>query len=134
MLENIGDTDISLSDIKIRYYYTVDGEEVQSYFCDYASVTGAGTHKNITSSVSGKFSKVTGNSNCDYYLEICFSDKAGILKPGEKVVVQNRFAKINWSNYSQNNDYSFNPTATDFTVTTKITVYSSGILIGGIEP
>ena len=134
MLENTGDTEINLSDIKIRYYYTVDGDIAQTYYCDYASVTGAGSHKNITSSVSGKFNRVTGNSSCDYYLEICFSSNAGVLKPGEKVIVQNRFSKINWSNYSQSNDYSFNPTATEYTITSKITAYSSGILIGGIEP
>ena len=135
MLENTGDTEINLSEIKIRYYYTVDGDIAQSYFCDYASVNGtAGTHKNITSSVSGKFNRVSGNSNCDYYLEISFSNNAGVLKPGEKVIVQNRFAKNNWTNYLQNNDYSYNPTANDYTGTSKITVYSSGILIGGIEP
>ena len=134
MVENTGDTEINLSDIKIRYYYTVEGDIAQTYYCDYASVSGSGSHKNITTSVSGKFNKVTGNSGCDYYLEICFSSSAGVLKPGEKVIVQNRFSKINWSNYTQGNDYSFNPTATEYTVTSKITVYSSGILIGGMEP
>jgi len=134
MLENTGSTDINLSDIKLRYYYTVDGDMTQLYACDYAQVAGSGNQRAITASVSGRFVNVTGKANCDYYLEVSFSSSAGILKPGDKVMVQNRFAKTNWTNYTQNNDYSFNSTATDYTETSKVTVYSSGILFGGTEP
>ena len=134
MLENTGSTDINLSDIKLRYYYTVDGDFSQLYACDYAQVAGSGNQRAITASVSGRLVNVTGKANYDYYLEVSFSSSAGTLKPGEKVMVQNRFAKNNWTNYTQNNDYSFNSTATDYTETSKVTVYSSGILIGGTEP
>ena len=134
MLENTGSTDINLSDIKLRYYYTVDGDFSQLYACDYAQVAGSGNQRAITASVSGRLVNVTGKANYDYYLEVSFSSSAGTLKPGEKVMVQNRFAKNNWTNYTQNNDYSFNSTATDYAETSKVTVYSSGILIGGTEP
>ena len=134
MLENTGSTDINLSDIKLRYYYTVDGDFSQLYACDYAQVAGSGNQRAITASVSGRLVNVTGKTNYDYYLEVSFSSSAGTLKPGEKVMVQNRFAKNNWTNYTQNNDYSFNSTATDYAETSKVTVYSSGILIGGTEP
>ena len=134
MLENISSTDVNLSDIKIRYYFTSEGDYTQIFACDYSQVSGSSGQRNITSYVSGKFSKVTGKTNCDCYLEISFSSNAGRLKPGENVIIQSRFAKINWSSYTQSNDYSFNPTADDYTDTSKITVYLSGNLIGGIEP
>ena len=134
MLENISSTDVNLSDIKIRYYFTSEGDYTQNFACDYSQVSGSSGQRNITSYVSGKFSKVNGKTNCDCYLEISFSSNAGRLKPGENVIIQSRFAKINWSSYTQSNDYSFNPTADDYTDTSKITVYLSGNLIGGIEP
>ena len=134
MLENISSTDVNLSDIKVRYYFTSEGDYTQIFACDYSQISGSSGQRNITSSVSGTFGKVTGKTNCDYYLEISFSSNAGRLKPGENVIIQGRFAKINWSSYTQSNDYSFNPTATDYTDTSKITVYLSGNLIGGTEP
>ncbi|MFD2878931.1 hypothetical protein ACFTAO_27870 [Paenibacillus rhizoplanae] len=70
----------------------------------------------------------------DYYLEIGFTSGAGSLKPGETVEIQCRFWKSDFSNYYQTNDYSFNGLATGFTDTNKITAYSSGNLIAGMEP
>ncbi|MCL6456426.1 MAG: HYR domain-containing protein, partial [Gorillibacterium sp.] len=128
--ENIGSNVINLSDIKIRYYYTVDGEKAQTFFADY-STAGSRT---ITSNVTGSFKKSTSKPGSDYYLEIGFSSNAGSLKPGEKVQIQCRFWKSDWSNYTQTNDYSFNLNATDYTDTSKITAYSSGTIIAGIEP
>ncbi|AEY65511.1 HYR domain-containing protein [Clostridium sp. BNL1100] len=133
LLENTGDTQLKLSDLKIRYYFTSEGDKYQLYWCDYAQIAGTAGSRNVTSCVKGSFAKLSG-TQCDHYLEISFSNSTEVLKPGEKVVVQGRFAKIDWSSYTQTNDYSFNPTARDYTETSKITVYSSGNLIGGIEP
>ena len=35
-LTNTGTTPIKLSDVKIRYYYTIDGENGQSFWCDWS--------------------------------------------------------------------------------------------------
>ena len=135
MLENTSNTTINLSNIKIRYYYTVDGEKGQTYYCDYAQqVTASGSQSNITSSVTGTAQKSAVKTGSDYYLEISFSSNAGSLKPGEKVEIQGRLTKSDWTNYTQSNDYSFNSTATSYTENSKITVYSSGTLIYGLEP
>ncbi|WP_157668447.1 HYR domain-containing protein [Ruminiclostridium cellulolyticum] len=133
MFENTGKTEFKLSDLKIRYYFTSDSDKDQSYWCDYAEIKGASGQRNITSSVKGSSVLFTG-TQCDHYIEITFSGSTETLKPGESVLVQGRFSKADWSNYTQTNDYSFNPTAKDYTETSKITVYSSGNLIGGIEP
>jgi hypothetical protein len=125
---------INLSTVTIRYYYTVDGDKAQSYWCDHAAITSPG-YTAITSNVTGKFVKMTTVvTGADYYLEIGFTSAAGSLAAGGIVEIQSRFAKTDWSNYTQTNDYSFNPTATNYADTTKVTAYTSGTLASGTEP
>ncbi|MRN57257.1 HYR domain-containing protein [Paenibacillus monticola] len=133
IFENTSSSTMQLSNIKLRYYYTIDGEKSQSFYTDYSRVFGSSS-RNIQSYITGSFQKTTSKTGSDYYLEISFSSSAGSLKPGEKVEIQCRFWKSNYSNYTQTNDYSFNASATDYTDTNKITVYSSGNLIAGMEP
>ncbi len=126
-LVNTGTTDISLSDVKIRYYYTIDGEKAQSFWCDWSS---AGS-----SNVTGTFVKMPSvKTGADYYLEIGFTSGAGTLKAGQSIEVQTRAAKSDWTNYNQADDYSFNSTATGYTDWTKVTGYVSGSLNWGVEP
>jgi hypothetical protein len=125
---------ISLSTVTIRYYYTVDGDKAQNYWCDYAAITSPG-HTAITSNVTGKFVKMsTTATGADYYLEIGFTSGAGSLAAGGSVEIQSRFAKTDWSNYTQTGDYSFNPSASNYANTTTVTAYVSGILDSGTEP
>ncbi|MCE3201765.1 HYR domain-containing protein [Paenibacillus sonchi] len=131
--ENTSGSTIQLSNIKIRYYYTIDGEKMQGFYSDYSRVSGSSS-RNILSYTEGSFQKTATRNGSDYYLEISFSSGAGSLKPGEKVQIQCTFWKSNFSAYTQTNDYSFNTWATDYTDTNKITVYSSGKLIAGMEP
>ncbi|HEX2928052.1 MAG TPA: HYR domain-containing protein [Ruminiclostridium sp.] len=133
MLENAGDSTIKLSDLKIRYYFTSEGDKDQNYWCDYAQITGTAGQRNITAIVKGSIAASSG-SQCDHYLEISFPNSSEVLKSGEKLSVQGRFGKTDWSLYTQTNDYSFIPSSKDYIETTKVTVYSSGTLIGGIEP
>ncbi|WP_252891755.1 hypothetical protein [Thermoclostridium stercorarium] len=53
---------------------------------------------------------------------------------GASIEVQGRFSKIDWTDYTQTNDYSFNPTASSYVDFNKITAYISGNLVYGIEP
>ncbi|MNI33836.1 Exoglucanase-2 precursor [compost metagenome] len=131
--ENTSSSTIQLSNIKLRYYYTIDGERMQGFYSDYSRVSGSGS-RNILSYTEGSFQKTASKNGSDYYLEISFSSGAGSLKPGEKVQIQCTFWKSNYSAYTQTNDYSFNTWATDYTDTNKITAYSSGKLIAGMEP
>lgn len=60
---NTGTEAIPLSGLKLRYYYTVDGDKPQEFHCDYAQV-GSGN-------VSGTFGKLsTPVALADSYLEI----------------------------------------------------------------
>lgn len=123
-VENTGSSPLNLADLKLRYYYTVDGDQSQNYWCDYASV-GSG---NVTGTFVKLGAAVTG---ADYYLEIGFSDAAGTLLPGNSVEWQIRLAKADWSNYIQTDDYSFNATATTFVAWEKVAGYLDGTLQWG---
>ncbi|AZK49093.1 glycosyl hydrolase [Paenibacillus lentus] len=124
---NTGDSAIQLSDVKLRYYYTVDGESAQSFWCDWASIGSA--------NVIGNFVKLaTPVTKADYYLEIGFTSSAGILNPGQSAEIQARFSKNDWSDYNQTNDYSFKASSNEFVNNEQVTGYMNDQLVWGIEP
>ncbi|MGB8451425.1 MAG: glycoside hydrolase family 48 protein [Anaerocolumna sp.] len=124
---NTGDTDINLADVKLRYYYTINGEKDQNFWCDWSSA-GSG---NITGTFVKMNPSVTG---ADYYLEIGFKDAAGTLAAGQSVEVQARFSKTDWTNYTQTDDYSYTGSSSSYADWEKATGYINGTLSWGAEP
>ncbi len=126
-LYNTGDVPVKLEDAKIRYYYTVDNEEQQSFFCDWSS---AGS-----SNVTGSFQRINvGIENADCFLEIGFKSGAGVLKPGESAELQCRVANSRWTVYSQFNDYSFDRGNTGYRDWDRAVIYINGDRAWGTEP
>ncbi|WP_242867758.1 X2-like carbohydrate binding domain-containing protein [Clostridium sp. Marseille-P299] len=126
-LSNTGTSAIALSDVVLRYYYTIDGEKVQNFWCDWSS---AGS-----SNVTGKFVKLDlAKTDADYYLEIGFTSGAGTLAAGGSIEVQVRFSKADWTNYTQTEDYSFSSTNSSYVDWEKMTGYVGGNLAWGVEP
>lgn len=126
-LVNTGTSAIPLANVKIRYYFTADGTQSQTFYCDYSPVG--------TANVTGNFvTMATTKTGADTYLEVGFNSGAGSLAVGGDVTVQARFAKNDWSNYDQVNDYSFNSTGTTYVDWNKVTAYISGALQWGVEP
>ncbi|WP_414859319.1 glycoside hydrolase family 48 protein [Paenibacillus haidiansis] len=125
---NNGDEAISLSDVKLRYYYTIDGDKAQEFHCDYAAI-GSGN-------VSGAFVKVNpAVAGADYYIEISFGAGAGTLAPGaDSGEIQVRINKSDWTNYSESDDFSYDATKTSYTDWEKVPAYQNGTLVWGLEP
>jgi hypothetical protein len=124
---NPGKTALSLSDVKVRYWYTSDGEMTQQLFIYYSSIG--------TANITGFIAKMTKPKvGADHYAEISFATAAGSLAPGGSIEIMACIAKADWTNFIQTNDYSFNPTATTYVDWTKVTGYISGVLQWGMEP
>jgi hypothetical protein len=116
---------ISLSNIKIRYWFTADDASAPTIYCDFATVGCANLTQNVVS-------LSTARTNADKYLEIGFTSGAGSIAGAGNQTIKVRLQKA--TNYSDANDYSFDSTKTDYADWTRITVYRAGALIWGTEP
>ena len=123
-LVNVGTETVPLSELKIRYWYTRDGQAAQAFNCDYALI-GCGM-------VQGAFS-ATAREGADQYFELSFS--SGQLGPGAQTgEIQVRFNNEGWAAYDESNDYSWKPSQTAFADWYRTTLYRRGSLVWGAEP
>jgi hypothetical protein len=124
---NFGDQPLNLSNFKIRYYYTMDSGYKQDFKCDWASFG--------ESNATGRFVKMEkAASGSDCYLEIGFGTGAGNIDAGDYIEFKTSVIKPDGSLYTQIGDYSYNPSAFDFTNWYNVTGYISGVLKWGREP
>lgn len=127
---NTGSSSIALSSLKLRYWYSIDSAQAQTYSCDWANIGCSNVIATLNAIPSSN--KTT---TADYYLQVGFSSGAGNLAPGAGTgLIQNRFNKNDWTLYNQTNDYSYDATKTQFTDWNKITLYLNGKLVWGTEP
>jgi hypothetical protein len=125
---------LDISNFKIRYYYTIDSEDEQTFWCDYAGINTNYTYSRIKNSVKGEFVKMENpTDNADYYLELTFEEGLDPLQEKAKLDVYCRFSKNDWSNYNQENDYSYTD-STSYIKWDKIVLYYKDELVYGEEP
>lgn len=126
-LVNTGTESIDLSDVKLRYYYTVNGDVSQNFWCDWSSIG--------SSNVTGSFVKMSSSeTDADHYVEIGFTSGAGSLAAGQALEIQTRITKADWTNYDQSDDYSFAGSGSGYVDWSKVTAYISDSLNWGEEP
>ncbi|MDP4096229.1 cellulase family glycosylhydrolase [Paenibacillus sp. P96] len=125
---NTGQKAVSLSDLKIRYYFTDESKQKPQFFVDWAKIGG--------SSIRGAFTTMTTPSaRADRYVELSFGKGAGSIPAGgESGDIQLRIHPADWSNYDETNDYSYAGTATSFKDWNRVTAYKNGTLVWGVEP
>ncbi|MCM3700206.1 glycoside hydrolase family 9 protein [Paenibacillus macerans] len=125
---NNGTDAVPLSELTIRYWYTVDGDKEQTFHFDWAQIGGG--------NLSGKTVKMAeAKENADSYVEISFNSGAGSLAPGsDSGEIQTRINKNDWTAYNEANDYSFDPIKTAYTDWDHVALYQNGTLVWGIEP
>jgi cellulose 1,4-beta-cellobiosidase len=125
-LVNAGSSAVSLSSVKVRYWFTRDGgSSTVNTWCDHA-VVGCGSITRTVAAVS------PARANADMYVEVGFT--GGSLAAGATTGdIQLRFAKSDWSAFNEADDYS-RGTNTSFADSTRVTVYVNGALVWGTEP
>lgn len=127
-IKNNGTVPVKLSDVKVRYWFTNDGSEQNTFVCDYA-VCGT---ENIIGKCYSVNNPVTG---ADTYCEITFGEKAGVLAAGgSSGDIPFRIDGASGSVYDKTNDYSYNAKMSTLGENNKITAYIKGELKYGVEP
>lgn len=126
-LINTGTTAIALPTVKIRYYYSVDGDKKQTFQCAGSTLGCA--------KVTGKLLKMAkAAAGADYTLEVGFAANAGRLTPGKSIEVKAKVFKSDGSQYTQTGDYSFNSSASQYKDWRKVTGHIAGRLAWGAVP
>lgn len=122
--------------VKFRYYFTADGAQPLNYTVDYAGGrVHPSTYSDMTTTVRGAFYALSpAVALADHYFEVTFDRSAGSIYPKGELVILVRIGKSDWSAFNQANDFSFNPTATDYADWDNVPLYFSGTLTYGIEP
>jgi hypothetical protein len=125
---NRGTTAIDVSTVTVRYWYSEDSTQPQTWVCDYAQI-GCG---NLTAQF---VTLPTPKTGADTYLQVGFKTGLPLLAAGASTgEIQDRFNRADWSSYTQSNDYSFNAADTSYTASPTVTVYVNGQLVWGTEP
>ncbi len=129
-LRNLGTSDIDMSKLTIRYYFTKDSDKELKYYSDYVSM----------GSISTAFYDLSpATAKADKYIE--FKPSSGTISTAgaqwpkqSEVNIQGRVARSDWSNFDQSNDHSYMSATSQYVENPYIAVFESGTLIAGIIP
>ncbi len=124
---NGGSAPVALSTLTIRYWYTEEGTQGQTYACDYWA--------NGCANVTARFVRLAApTAGANHYLELGFTSGAGSLAAGASTTdIQSRFAKTDYSAFDQTNDWSYDGTKLAPADWNHVTLYQDGVLVWGIE-
>ncbi|MFE0678129.1 glycoside hydrolase family 6 protein [Streptomyces sp. NPDC058867] len=116
---------VALRDVKVRYWFTRDGDSPVSVWCDHAALG--------CSTVSARVVELrTPVQGADAYVEIGF--RTGTLPARTDTGdIELRLGKADWSDFDESDDHSHSPAAAP-TDAPRITAYLDGNRAWGDEP
>ncbi|GEM_PF-2519427 len=128
-IRNFGQEDVPLSELTIRYYYTIESGAAQVYTCVlFAQTSCANLIATFgTSSAPG----------ANRYLELGFDSVSSLPSSGgDTGEIKGTLRNEDFSNYHQGDDYSFDGTDApqSYVRSPHIALYRKGKLIDGKEP
>jgi hypothetical protein len=125
---NMAATPVALSELTIKYWFTIDSVQTLALFCDFATV-GCVNVTMSTASVS------PAKTNADNVFVVTFQAAAGNIAANSQTSdIQVRFGKTDFSALTETNDYSFLSVGTTFTDNPHVTLYRNGTIVWGVEP
>lgn len=126
-IKPIGNNSYDLSKLKIRYYYSVEGNCDESVWIDTAalSYTRAPWYMAINSTANAEIKNIN-SSKADHYVEFTFNNNE-VIDSTATLNLRARIAKNDWSNFDLSNDYSYKNV-------NGIVVYYNDQVINGVEP
>ncbi|MEP7363584.1 MAG: glycoside hydrolase family 9 protein [Acidobacteriota bacterium] len=122
-LLNAGSATVPFEELKVFYYFNSAESKPLNLWCDYSAIG--------CENVKGRF--VDAGSGMRL-LEVSFTGSAAIAPGADSGEVQLRFAQDDWSNFSQSDDYSFDPSKRSYAEWDRMTVYRNGVLVWGVPP
>lgn len=124
-IENEGITDVNLSDITMRYWFSKDGAGHVIANCLTSDAGCASTSTSI-------HELATPVAGADAYLEISFT--SGTIQPGQRIDTKSRIERTDGQGFDETNDHSFAGLITNHIDNDHVTLYWQGNLIMGEEP
>ncbi|MEN2775502.1 cellulose binding domain-containing protein [Acetivibrio clariflavus] len=125
VIENTGNSYIDLRNVKVRYYFKDDYKNINFAVYFYS----LGDEKN---DVKGKVYNIRQSDSSHKYLEVTF--EKGSIPPGDAAWVFGAITRDDWTEFNQEDDWSFLQGNSTFSYWDKMTVYISDKLVWGIEP
>jgi hypothetical protein len=131
---NNGWVNIPLSELRIRYYFTIDGSATLQSFCDFASFASNNSGSNCSQVTRSFVTMSPTRTTADRYLEVSFSGST-VLAPGQSTGdISLRFNKTTFANFNETNDYSRTGATSSYADTVRVTAFRSGSIIWGTPP
>lgn len=127
VIENIGNADIDFRNVKVRYYFKDNYNNKDINFSVYFYSLG-----DEKADVKGKIYNIKQSDSLSKYVEVTF--EKGSISPGESAWVFGAISKEDWTEFNQEDDWSFLQGISDFSYWDRMTVYVSDKLVWGIEP
>ncbi|GAB3739057.1 cellulose binding domain-containing protein [Spirosoma lituiforme] len=127
-LRNTGNVALPVGDLKLRYYFTSDNNQLASIYVDYADI-GA-------SSVAARVIKLASPvDGADSYAELSFPGNTTQLNALSSLGgIDFRLVRSDYGLFDQTNDYSYTSNYGSVGLNNKITTYLNNQLIFGTPP